>query len=314
VSDILVCGISVVDAIARPIDKYPTPGGLRLFDSLRWSTGGCAVNCSIALARLGHPPRLVTRVGADILGDFMKSELDRNGIDTAHVVRDPQKSTSFSFVGVPTGGERSFIHIKGANDSLAESDVPDALLRGVRFVFLAGTMLMDSLDAEPAARLLARAKAAGATTLLDTVYVEGLDRQEWMRRVGPALSEVDYFIPSEAEARAIADTSDLSAAASDFRNRGARQVVIKCGSRGVLCVDSAGSETLVPAIDVERVVDATGAGDCWSAGFIAALSRRYSVAHAARIGNAVAALSVQAPGATAGLEDPAAIASVWSRE
>lgn len=310
-SDILVCGISVVDAIARPIDTYPAPGGLRLFDSLRWSTGGCAVNCSIALARLGHPPRLVTRVGADILGDFMKSELDRNGVDTTHVVRDPERPTSFSFVGVATGGERSFIHIKGANDALAESDVPDALLRGVRFVFITGAMLMDSLDAEPAARLLARARMAGATTLLDTVYVEGLHRTEWLRRVGPALSEVDYFIPSEAEARAIAGTSDLSAAASDFRSRGARQVVIKCGSRGVLCVDSTGSESFVPAVEVGRVVDATGAGDCWSAGFIAALSRRCSPAHAARVGNAVAALSVQAPGATAGLEDPAAIAGVW---
>ncbi|MCC6230243.1 MAG: carbohydrate kinase family protein [Phycisphaerales bacterium] len=311
-SEILVCGISVVDAIARPIDAFPAPGGLRLFDSLNWSTGGCAVNCSIAMARLGTPPRLVTRVGADFLGDFVISELSRHGVDTSGVVRDASKPTSFSFVAVPTGGERSFIHTKGASDTLRESDVPDSLLRASRFVFVTGAMLMNSLDGEPTARLFARAKAAGAFTLLDTVYVEGLDRDQWRRRIEPALRHVDYFIPSEAEARAIAGTPDPSAAAREFRSLGAQSVVVKLGARGVLCLDSAGIETIVPAVKVDHVVDATGAGDCWSAGFIAGLSRGRSFTDAARIGNAVAALSVQAAGATAGLEDPERLSRVFS--
>lgn len=310
-SDILVCGISVVDAIARPIDTFPAPGGLCLFESLHWSTGGCAVNCSIALSRLGLPPRLVTRVGADFLGDFVISELTRAGVDTSSVVRDADRPTSFSFVAVPESGERSFIHTKGASDTICERDVPEALLSASRFVFVTGAMLMNALDGEPTARLLARAKAAGATTLLDTVFVEGLDRAEWRRRMEPALPCVDCFIPSEAESRAIAGTDDPGAAAREFQWLGARRVVIKLGARGVLCVDETGVESLVPAIRVDHVFDATGAGDCWSAGFIAALSRGRSFHGAARIGNAVASLSVQAAGATKGLEDPALLARVW---
>lgn len=310
-SDILVCGISVVDAIARPIDAYPAPGGLRMFDSLSWSSGGCAVNCSIALARLGVAPELVTRVGADMLGDFVIAELRRAGVSTEGVVRDAEGPTSFSFVAVPRDGERSFLHTTGANRSLSERDIADSMLSGKRFVFVTGAMLMDSLDGEPTARLLDRARRAGATTLLDTVFVEGRDTSEWRQRVMPGLPLVDYFVPSEAEARAIAGTDDPGKAARWFQGQGARNIVVKLGARGVLCVDGAGVETIVPTAPVARVVDATGAGDCWAAGFIAGLARERTLLDAARLGNIVAALSVQAPGATAGLEDPTTLAAVW---
>ncbi len=299
--DVLIIGIATVDAIARPVDEFPGPGGLRFFSDLTTTTGGCAVNCAIALARLGVPCDVVARVGADMLGDFVVSELERQGVSAALVARDPARSTSFSFAAVNSRGERSFLHTAGANAVLSAADVPARALGQRRLVFVTGAMLMDTLDGPPAADLLARARTHGATTLLDTVYVESMPRSEWRRRLDPVLPHLDYFLPSESEASAFSGQDDPATAARAFQRAGARNVVIKLGQRGVFILDATGRETIVHSFPVSTVVDATGAGDCWAAGFISALHEDLPIAEAARRGNAVAMHSIQAPGATAGV-------------
>jgi sugar/nucleoside kinase (ribokinase family) len=301
--DVLIVGIAVVDAIARPVDQFPSPGGLRFFDELTFTTGGNAISCSIALTRLGVTADVVARVGTDLLGDFVVAELRRNGIAADGVVRDPRRSTSFSFVSVSANGERSFLHTTGANTTLEASDASALLLRGKRFVFVTGTMLMDTLDGDQTAGLLRAARTAGASTLMDTVYVESATREEWRRRVLPALPELDFFVPSEPEARGISGETDPAGMARVFRKLGARNVVIKLGERGVLCASASGRETLVPALRVPNVVDVTGAGDCWAAGFIAGLHAGKPMEEAARLGNAVAGVSIQGAGATTALKD-----------
>jgi sugar/nucleoside kinase (ribokinase family) len=305
-NDILVIGIATVDAIGWPIDGFPGPGGLRFFERLTMSTGGCAINCSIALAKLGVPCDTIARIGADILGDFVVAELARHGVNSAGMVRDPQASTAFTFVCVNAAGERCFFHTMGADARLCRADVPSASLHARKLVFIAGTMVMDELDGQPTADLLAEARKAGATTLLDTVYVEAASRAEWQRRVLPALPHVDYFIPSHAEARAISGLETPSSIARDFQSRGARHIVIKLGAQGAFCRDADGREEHVPALQVPNLVDTTGAGDCWSAGFLAGLREGLPMPQAARLGNAVAAQGIQAAGATAGVQSLAA--------
>ena len=300
-NDILIVGIATVDAIARPVDEFPKPGGLRFFEHLTISTGGCAINCSVALARLGVSCDVIVRLGSDMLGDFVVAELARHGVPTDAVVRDGNTSTAFTFAAVASGGERCFFHTMGADARLCRVDVPPERLRGRKLVFVAGTMVMDALDGEPTAELLADARAAGAATLLDTVYVESTPAAEWDRRVVPALAHVDYFIPSYAEARAISGRDDLLEITRDFQARGARNVVIKLGKRGAFCRDEQGQEQLVPAYRVDPVVDTTGAGDCWSAGFLVGLRQGLPVDQAALLGNAVAAHGIQAAGAAAGV-------------
>ncbi|MFQ5806338.1 MAG: carbohydrate kinase family protein [Phycisphaerae bacterium] len=306
-NDILIVGIATVDAIARPVDEFPRPGGLRFFEHLTISTGGCAINCSIALAKLGVPCDVIARVGMDMLGDFVLAELERYGVPGDAIARDGSTSTAFTFAAVSSTGERSFVHTTGADARLCRADVPPQRLAERKLVFVTGTMLMDSLDGEPTAELLADARAAGAATLLDTVYVESTPATEWRRRVVPALPHLDYFVPSRPEACAISGLEDLSEIARDFQARGARNVVIKLGARGAFCRDGRGRERLVPAFRVEPVVDATGAGDCWSAGFLVGLRDRLALEEAALLGNAVAAHGIQAPGATAGVKPLAAI-------
>ncbi|HNQ22613.1 MAG TPA: carbohydrate kinase family protein [Phycisphaerae bacterium] len=301
-NDVLVIGIATVDAIARTIDEFPKPGGLRFFDQLALSTGGCAINCSLALAKLGVPCDTIARVGTDMLGDFVVAELARHGMATDGIVRDASTSTAFSFACVASSGERCFFHTRGADDRLCPADVPPEWLGGRQLVFVAGTMVMEALDGEPTAQVLAAARAAGARTLLDTVYVEAMPRAQWQRRVLPALPYVDYFVPSHAEATAISGLTDVAAIARDFQACGARNVVIKLGAEGAFCRSAEGVEQHVPAFRVPQVVDTTGAGDCWSAGFLVGLREKLPMAEAARLGNAVAAHGIQASGATAGVK------------
>jgi sugar/nucleoside kinase (ribokinase family) len=301
-SEILIVGIATVDAIARPIDEFPSPGGLFFFDQLTFATGGCAVNCSIALAKLGAACDVVTRVGHDVLGDFVLAELERNRVPTAGVVRDPDASTAFTFAAVGSDGERRFLHTVGANATICRADVRTEHLARGGIVFVAGTMLMDTLDGPQTAALLSDARSIGATTLLDTVYVESAAVDEWRRRVSPALSELDYFIPSYAEARALTGLDGPPEIAGALQADGAQNIVVKLGSRGVFCRDASGHETHVPAFKVDDVVDTTGAGDCWSAGFLLGLQSALPIHEAARLGNAVAAYGIQAPGAATGVK------------
>src|SRR5262249_18353620 len=154
---------------------------------------------------------------------------------------------------------------------IRRDDISAESLAGRKLVFVTGTMLMDSFDGEPTGALLADARAAGATTLLDTVYAETASPEEWRRRVWPALAVLDYFVPSFAEARALTGLEDPGAIAQALQAAGARNIVVKLGERGAVCRNADGRETLVPAYPVANVVDTTGAGDCWSAGFLVGL-------------------------------------------
>jgi sugar/nucleoside kinase (ribokinase family) len=266
------------------------------------ATGGCAINAAIALSKLGIACDVAARVGADMLGDFVSSELHRHKLSTRLLARDAQRTTSFSFAAVGPSGERSFLHTTGANAAFCLDDVPLEEVRSRKFLFIAGSMLMDTLDGDRTAALLREAKRAGVVTLLDTVFVESAPPLEWQRRIGPALPHLDFFIPSRSEARALSGQDDPAAAARAFQKAGAKNIAIKLGHGGVFIRDGAGKEQTIAAFMVDAVVDSTGAGDCWAAGFLAGLSTGSDISGAAKLGNAVASHGIQAAGATAGVK------------
>ena len=279
-SDIVNVGICCVDAIGQTIDDYPPPGGLRLFDRLTLTTGGNAVNCSIALAKMGTACDAVVKVGTDALGEFVVSELKKYGVGTAGVIHTSGIHTPFTFASIFTGGQRSFFHTMGANGTLEYRDINLDIIKGAKFCFVTGTMVMATFDGEQTAHLLKDAQRFGAKTLLDTVYLDSAPREQWHNNIYPSLPVLDYFIPSQPEAKAITGLSD---------------------EKGAFCRDASGAEAFVPAYKVDKVVDTTGAGDSWCAGFICGLHEGLSMPDAALLGNATAAHCIQAPGASTGI-------------
>ena len=300
-SDIVNIGICTVDAIARNVDEYPPRGGLRLFDSLTLTTGGNAMNCSVALAKLGVACDVVIKVGTDTLGDFVISQVKKYGIGAGGIVREEGTSTPFTLVCVHSDGQRSFIHTMGTNGTFSARDVDRTLVRKAKFCFVTGTMVMSTFDGEQTAGVLADAREAGGVTLLDTVYNDAAPQARWQEVIHPCLPHLDYFIPSQLEAKAISGRDEPAERARAFQDLGCRNVVIKCDSDGAFVRTTDGVEETVPAYQVDDVVDTTGAGDCWSAGFLTGLRAGESIPDAARLGNAVAAHGIRAPGAATGV-------------
>lgn len=300
-SDIVNVGICTVDIIGRTIDDFPPPGGLRLFDSLTVTTGGNAMNCSVAMAKMGVPCDIIVKVGKDALGEFVRSEVTKYKIGADGLIISDDSHTPFTFVAVLSHGERSFFHTMGTNGTLRADDIRLDVVRRAKFCFVTGTMVMKTFDGEQTARILAEAQKAGAVTLLDTVYTDAASQKQWQAAILPCLPHLDYFIPSQPEARAITGESDPSAMAKFFQSKGCKQAVIKMDAQGAFCRDAKGREALVPSYRVDKVVDTTGAGDCWCAGFITGLHEGLSMTDAAALGNAVAAHCIQAPGASTGI-------------
>jgi len=300
-SNIVNVGICTVDAIGQTIDDYPPPGGLRLFDKLTMTTGGNATNCSIAMGKMGISCDIIVKVGNDPLGDFVVSEAKRHGVGTEGIIRANGVHTPYTFVCVLTGGQRSFFHTMGTNGTLCYDDINLDIVKKGKFCFVTGTMVMATFDGEQTARLLADAQQAGVKTLLDTVYLDAAPAETWHKNIHPVLPVLDYFIPSQPEAKAITGLDEPTDIARALQDRGCKNVVIKLDEAGAYCRDTIGHETIVSAYQVDKVVDTTGAGDSWCAGFLAGLDEGLDMPDAALLGNATAAHCIQAPGASTGI-------------
>ncbi|UCD28884.1 MAG: bifunctional hydroxymethylpyrimidine kinase/phosphomethylpyrimidine kinase, partial [Planctomycetota bacterium] len=209
--------------------------------------------------------------------------------------------TPFTFVCVLSSGQRSFFHTRGTNGTLCYDDIDLDIVRQAKYCFVTGTMLMETFDGQQTADLLKVARGAGAKTLLDTVYVDNVSQQLWQANTYPGLPFLDYFIPSQPEAKAITGLDSPADMARLFQDAGCKNVVIKLDEQGVFCRDADGNQVSVPSYQVQNVVDTTGAGDSWSAGFLAGLHEGMDIGQAALLGNATAAHCIQAPGASTGI-------------
>jgi sugar/nucleoside kinase (ribokinase family) len=302
--DVVCLGILVADVVARPVDALPAAGTLGLVPSILLRGGGCALNTSSALVRLGLRAAAIGKVGDDAFGDFVVSLLRDRGVDGSGVIRDPAASTSASVALVDSTGERTFLHNPGANDELRADEVGEEAFAG-RALHVAGALVLDGLDGEPAAAILAEARRRGLHTSLDTVF----DASGRWDRVLPALPSCDLVTPGRAEAEAISGESDPERAARRLRELGAGTAAVTLGPDG--CQVAAGDfEGRVPAVPVDTV-DGTGAGDAFAAGFLYGRLAGWSTEACARFANAAGALATTAVGAfegVAGLDQTLALA------
>ncbi len=295
-TDVVCLGILVADVIVRPVVELPEPGTLALVDSITLRGGGCALNTSSALARLGLEVAALGKVGADPLGDFVLGLLAERGVEAGGVLRDPSMPTSASVVLVDSAGERTFLHVPGANAAFRAEEVGEAVYAG-RALHLAGALVLDALDGEPLAAVLAEARRRGIRTSVDTVF----DASGRWERVVPSLAQCDLVTPALAEARAITGEHEPARAAARLRELGAREAAVTLGEGGCH-VSADGFEGHVPGCRVEAV-DGTGAGDAFAAGFLYGKLADWPLERCARFANAAGALATTAVGAFEGVGD-----------
>jgi sugar/nucleoside kinase (ribokinase family) len=166
------------------------------------------------------------------------------------------------------------------------------------------------MGGEAAARILAHARERGVTTSAD-ILAPGEQASQIMDWIAPVFGELDYLLPNDEQVLGLTGEGDLAAGCRALIRRGVGCVVATCGADGALVVDEEGSEP-VPAFDVE-VLDTTGCGDAFSAGFLRGLSLGRSRRDAAVLGCAAAAMVAQGLGSDHGDFDVAALDQLSAR-
>ena len=297
-SQVVCVGILVADVWGRPIDSQPEHGRLMLVDEIGLGVGGCAANTGLGLAKLGVDTGLMGKVGDDGFGEFVREEIGAHGIDTSGIRTTTERGTSATMIMVDSAGERTFMHCIGANATMKPADIDMAQVAAAEVFDFAGALVMPGFDGEPAASVMRAAQQAGTITCLDTVWD---DTGRWMELLEPVLPYTDMFLPSFAEAVEITGEAEPARVAQVLMDHGVKTVGLKMGAEGCY-VRTAERELRMPAYEVD-VVDGTGSGDAFVAGFIVGTLRGWDLEDVARLANAVGALCVTAPGTTAGLRD-----------
>ncbi|MDP9364420.1 MAG: sugar kinase [Chloroflexota bacterium] len=298
--DVVSLGIHILDVLGRPVTRIPPKQDVDLIEEIRLTVAGTAAGTSVDLAKLGVGVLAMGAIGEDAAGDFIADTMSRYGIDTGGLKRKSGVQTSATMLPIRPNGERPALHVLGANAELTEEDVDLDAVRAARHLHLGGTYLMPKLDGEPTARVLRAAKEAGVTTTLDLIQI---DRPDLLAVLEPALPYVDYFMPGLDEARAISGLSDRQEVIRFFLDRGAGHTVFKMGAEGSsIAGGDLPGELRVPAFQA-NVVDSTGCGDAYCAGFIVGLLRGWALHRCARLGTAAAGLVITGLGSDAGIVD-----------
>jgi sugar/nucleoside kinase (ribokinase family) len=294
---VVTLGVHIVDVLTRPVEAIPPGQDTVLVDQIRITAAGSAAGTAVDLAKLGVDVVSVGAIGDDELGDFLVAVMTRHGVDVSRLARRGTDQTSASILPIrPDGGRPSF-HVPGANLTVSPSDIDPALLAAADVVHLGGTDVTFALNDPAFFEVLGAARAAGAVVTMDVLS----NMADLVGATTAFLPYVDFFLPNEEQALAMTGARDPESAARDLLARGPRGVIVTLGGEGSLIVTPEGL-TRLPALKVE-VVDTTGCGDAYCAGFITGLVHGKDVLESARWGTAAAATVAQGLGSDACLTD-----------
>jgi adenosine kinase len=303
-TDVIGIGNAIVDVIARTEDDFLVKQGMRkgtmaLIDEARAAaiydamgpaieiSGGSAANTIVGVASLGARAAFVGKVKQDLLGRVFAHDIGAAGVDFATPPAATGPSTGRCYVLVTPDGERTMNTFLGAAQDLHPGDIDPDAIASARITYLEG-YLWDPPHAKEAfvkaAKIAHAAERTVALTLSDVFCVDR-HRGEFLDLIRSGA--VDVVFANERELHSLYETADFDAALAALR-QDARLAVITRSEKGCLVVTREETDA-VPAVPVDRVVDATGAGDLFAAGFLVGLARAADYRTAARLGALAAA-------------------------
>jgi len=296
-SDLVCVGLTTLDILGRPIESIPDEGKTTIIEQIRLTPAGTAAGCALNAAKLGLKTSLVAAVGRDDAGRFVEASLARYGVDTSLMQHRDDLPTSTTILAVSTTGQRPNFHAIGASIMVEIDAACRERIRHSRFLHWAGVGTMLTLDGEPAAGILREAQAAGVVTCCDLIS----PGPQTLPALQAALPHVDYFIPSLEEAMEIAGTTTPEDTARFYLGLGAKVCIFKWGARGSWLATSE-NQRRIPAFRVD-VVDTTGCGDSYCAGFITGLARGWDLEQCCLFATATSALVATGLGSDAGVQN-----------
>lgn len=311
-TDVLALGNAIVDVIAHADDGFLVAqgvpkGAMQLIDEARAEalfaamgpativSGGSAANTAVGVAKLGSSAAFIGKVRDDEVGRLFAHDMRAVGVgfDVAAAAEGP--ATARSFILVTPDGERTMNTYLGAAQGLGPDDVDEAAVRQARIVYLEGYLWDPPAAKEAFRKAMDLAHAAGnavALTLSDAFCVDRY-RDEFLGLI--RAGHLDILFANIHELKSLYQTADDDAALAALRQEGITGVVTR-SAQGSLVITREETRA-VPAHPVAQVVDTTGAGDLFAAGFLAGLARDLSPADCARLGGLAAAEVIQHIGA-----------------
>ena len=287
-------GILVADLFAPPLPRLPAAGELLKVEDFLLTTGGCAANTGMDLARLGVSTTVIGKVGEDSFGDFVVGDLARHGLDTRGIRRSTQ-GTSRTVILPVVGEDRRYIHAVGANGDFTAADIDRQQVLASQVFYVGGYMLLPHLEAGSLAGLFTAARQAGVKTVLD---VAGVTQPAW-EELSQLLPHVDVFLPNHDEACILTGETDPVRQAAVLLDLGAGVAGITLGGAGAyVCTRTEAIRAGAYTVDV---VDPSGGGDAFDAGFIVGMLEGWGLAPTVEFASAAGALACTALGCTAGL-------------
>jgi sugar/nucleoside kinase (ribokinase family) len=278
---VITMGVHVLDVLVRPVMEIPQGQGAALVEDVRITAAGTAGGTALTLAKLGATVRSAGAIGTDATGDLLLQLLRQAGVDTSLLVRRPDAPTSASVLPIRPNGDRPTLHLLGANPTYGLDDVPWQAIQEATHLHLGGAEL---IGAETAAHILSFARQHGVVTSVDLLAPGALGNLDL---IAAALPHIDYILPNDEQVVGFTGAADVVEGARMLLEGGAGTVAVTCGVAGALVVSQQAVDH-VPAFVME-VVDTTGCGDAFSAGFLRGVAIGRTPHDAAILGAAAAA-------------------------
>jgi ribokinase len=283
---IVVVGNAVLDVGYR-VERLPRPGETVLARERTVDVGGKGLNQAMVAHRAGAEVRFCAGLGRDPAADMIRACLETEGLSTAWLASLPCASDE-SIVWLARSGENCIVSTDEAASRLAPAHV-EGLLAGMSSADV--LLLQGNLSRDVTGMGLARARAAGATTILNPAPIAFDYKDLWPL--------VDIAILNGIEAQTLTGEVDIDAASVALRSRGAGKVVLTLGPEGALVHEAPGAPQRVPAPEV-GAVDTTGAGDVLAGVVAAAIDRGLLLGPAVRWAVAAASRKVTRRGTSSG--------------
>jgi sugar/nucleoside kinase (ribokinase family) len=291
--DVGCAGILVEDTFCGPMPSLPTEGSLLALNDMVVKAGGCAANVAIDLAKQGVSVDVVGCVGRDSAADFLLKTYQANGVGHSKVVRVNEHGTSRCIILLVKGEDRRYLYVDGANKTFSASHISRDWLAQLKVFYLGGLFVLPGMDPDGLAGLLEYCRSRGVLTVVDVVVPQEMRGMSELKQLLPL---IDVFVPNEDEARLFTGLTDPMDQLRAFEAAGARTVIVTCGGRGSVALNS-GKRWRCGVYQME-VVDPSGSGDAFTSGVIRGMLAGWNFRRTLCYASAIGASVTRAPGTT----------------
>ena len=315
--EIVVLGSAVVDAIihTKMLPKFKKgrkyylgfPYGSKTeIEELEFDVGGSGHNIAVSLSKLKNKVGLITAIGNDPNGILISVNLKKEGVDTKYLKKISGRMSGFSQIFITPDGEKSLLTYRGVNDDLTPEDINEDYFKGIKWFIFTSVLSEKSIEAVRKCINLT-IKNGGKVLSNPSINMVRYRKRELMELI----ENSDIVVMNREELYELTGKSNEKMGLKWLAKLGVKMAIVTLDKRGIIAFDGK-KFYKKPSINV-KVVDTTGAGDTFTAGFIHWLIKNGSFEQALEFGNSTAALNIMSVGAAKNLPSEDEILNLMER-